>query len=90
MVSLLIVSHSEKIAQGTRELALEMAPDICIGAAGGTSGGGLGSDYSKIYASLSEIYTPDGVLVLFDLGSSYMTAELVKKAWNWMARIIYA
>lgn len=80
MVSLLIVSHSEKIAQGIKELALEMAPDINIGAAGGTKDGTLGSDYNNIYTTLSNIYTPDGVLVLFDLGSSYMTTELVKEA----------
>lgn len=79
MISLLIVSHSEKIAQGVKELALEMAPDINIGAVGGTPEGTLGSDYYRIYNTLSEIYTPEGVLVLFDLGSSYMTAQLVKE-----------
>jgi dihydroxyacetone kinase phosphotransfer subunit len=76
---MLIVSHSEKIALGVKELALEMAPDICIGAAGGTSEGTLGSDYNKIHTALSDLYTPQGVLVLFDLGSSYMTAALVKE-----------
>lgn len=80
MVSLLIVSHSEKIAQGVKELALEMAPDICIGAAGGTCESTLGSDYNSIYKALSEIYTDNGVIVLFDLGSSRMTAQLVKEA----------
>jgi len=80
MASLLIVSHSDKIAQGVKELALEMAPDINIAASGGTIEGTLGSDYNKIYTALTNIYTEDGVLVLFDLGSSYMTAELVKEA----------
>lgn len=80
MVSLLIVSHSEKIAEGVKELALEMAPDIKIAAAGGTLEGCLGSCYNKIYNALVNIYTEEGVLVLFDLGSSYMTAELVKEA----------
>jgi dihydroxyacetone kinase phosphotransfer subunit len=80
MVSLFIVSHSEKIAYGVKELALEMAPEVKIAAVGGTIEGSLGSSYNKIYKALSDIYTEDGVLVLFDLGSSYMTAELVKEA----------
>ncbi|MFL0247494.1 dihydroxyacetone kinase phosphoryl donor subunit DhaM [Candidatus Clostridium stratigraminis] len=79
MVSLFIVSHSEKIAHGVKELALEMAPEVKLASAGGTIDGKLGSSYDKIYTALSDIYTEDGVLVLFDLGSSYMTAELVKE-----------
>lgn len=73
------VNIVKKIALGVKKLALEMAPEINIGAAGGTSEGTLGSDYNKIYSTLSEIYTEDGVLVLFDLGSSYMTAQIVKE-----------
>lgn len=80
MVSLFIVSHSEKIAHGVKDLALEMTPEVKIAAAGGTIEGLLGSSYDKIYKALSDIYTEDGVLVLFDLGSSYMAAELVKEA----------
>lgn len=80
MTALLIVSHSEKVAVGVKELALEMASDISIASVGGTSDGSLGSDYDKIYTAMSSLYTPDGVLVLFDLGSSYMTAELAKEA----------
>lgn len=80
MVSLLILSHSEKLAQGVKELAQEMANGIKIAAVGGTSDGMLGSDYDKIYNSLTEIYTSEGVIVLFDIGSSYMTAELAREA----------
>lgn len=80
MVSLLIVSHSEKIAQGVKEVALEMSPNICIQGVGGTFEGTLGSDYNKIYDAMLRLYTSDGVLVLFDLGSSYMNAELAKEA----------
>jgi dihydroxyacetone kinase phosphotransfer subunit len=80
MVALLIVSHSEKIAQGVKELALEMTPDVPIEAVGGTFEGTLGSDYNKIYNVASKLYTPEGILVVFDLGSSYMTAQLVKEA----------
>lgn len=80
MVALLIVSHSEKIALGVKELALEMTPDVPIAAVGGTPEGTLGSDYNRLYSAASELYTSEGILVLFDLGSSYMTAQLVKEA----------
>lgn len=82
MVSLLLVSHSERLAKGVKELAKEMSGDVVIEAVGGTSDGRLGNDYNKIYEALDKIYTSDGVLILFDLGSSYLTAEMVKEAFE--------
>lgn len=86
MVSLLIVSHSELLAKGIKELAKEMSGDVVIEAVGGTEDGRLGNDYSKIYEALDKIYTDDGVLILFDLGSSYLTAEMVKEAFEMEGR----
>ena len=82
MVSLLIVSHSESLAKGIKELAEEMSGDVIIEAVGGTDDGRLGNDYNKIYKALDKIYTDDGVLVLFDLGSSYLTTEMVKETFE--------
>ena len=82
MVSLLIVSHSESLAKGIKELAKEMSGDVAIEAVGGTEDGRLGNDYNKIYEALDKIYTDDGVLILFDLGSSYLTAEMVKETFE--------
>ena len=82
MVSLLIVSHSEGLARGIMELAKEMSGDVVIEAVGGTNDGRLGNDYNKIYEALDKIYTDDGVLILFDLGSSYLTAEMVKETFE--------
>lgn len=82
MVSLLIVSHSESLAKGIKELAKEMSGDVEIEAVGGTEDGRLGNDYNKIYEALDKIYTDDGVLILFDLGSSYLTAEMVKETFE--------
>lgn len=86
MVSLLIVSHSELLAKGIKELAKEMSGDVVIEAVGGSEDGRLGNDYSKIYEALDKIYTDDGVLILFDLGSSYLTAEMVKEAFEMEGR----
>ena len=59
-----------------------MAKEVKIEAVGGTFDGRLGNDFNKIYTSLEYIYSDDGVLVLFDLGSSYLTAELVQESFE--------
>lgn len=82
MVSLLIVSHSESLARGVKELAQEMAADVTIEAVGGTADGRLGNDYNKVYEALDKIYSDDGVAILFDLGSSYLTAEMVVEVFE--------
>ncbi|RDU23489.1 dihydroxyacetone kinase phosphoryl donor subunit DhaM [Anaerosacchariphilus polymeriproducens] len=76
MVGLVIVSHSQKIAEGAKELASQMAADVPIAAAGGTRDGRIGTDIDKILACINEVYSEDGVLVIYDLGSAYMNAEM--------------
>ena len=76
MVGLFIVSHSSKIAEGILELVRETAPSIPAAAVGGSPDGGLGSDHDRIYTALEELYSPDGVIVLFDLGSSWMATDI--------------
>lgn len=77
MVGIVIVSHSQKLAEGVVELARMMADDIPIAAAGGLEDGSLGTSYEKIYNALEEVYSDDGVIVLVDMGSAAMTAEMV-------------
>ncbi len=43
----MIVSHSDKIADGAVELAAQMAPDVVILAAGGTDDGRIGTQPGK-------------------------------------------
>ena len=79
MVGLVIVSHSAKLAEGVAELAAQMAgPDVRIGAAGGLDepAGTLGTDAAKVVRAIEEVWSPDGVLVLMDLGSAVLSAEL--------------
>ncbi|TQJ34856.1 dihydroxyacetone kinase phosphoryl donor subunit DhaM [Arthrobacter sp. SLBN-122] len=51
-VSIVVVSHSEKIADGAVELAAQMAPDVMILAAGGTDDGRIGTSLEKVLAAL--------------------------------------
>lgn len=76
MVGIVIISHSEKVAEGVKDLAVQMAQNAPIATAGGTSDGRLGTDVNKIVDAINEVYSEDGVLLLFDLGSAYMNAEM--------------
>jgi PTS hybrid protein len=76
MVGLVIVSHSQAVALGTRELALQMAPSVPIAAAGGTADGRLGTDAVLIRQAIEEVADCDGVLVLMDLGSAVLSTEV--------------
>ena len=77
MVGLVIVSHSQKLAEGVVELARAMAKDVKIAAAGGLEDGTLGTSYQRIYDAIDEVYSEDGVAILMDMGSAVMTTEMV-------------
>jgi PTS hybrid protein len=75
-VGLVVVSHSAKVAEGVVELAGQMAPDVRIRAAGGTDDGGIGTDATLIAEAIEAVDDGDGVLVLVDLGSAVLSAQL--------------
>lgn len=76
MVGIVVVSHSARLAEGVVELAAQMAAGVPIVAAGGDDEGGMGTSLDKVNAALAEADTGDGVVVLYDLGSAQMTAEM--------------
>ena len=76
MVGVVIVSHSEGIALGAKELSAQMAKEVAIEAAGGTKDGRIGTDVQKIFDAINKVYSDDGVIVIFDLGSALMNAEM--------------
>jgi PTS hybrid protein len=76
-VSLVIVSHSARLAEGVAELAGQMAQGkVAIATAGGTADGVLGTSVENILAALQTVDSPDGILVLLDLGSAVMATEM--------------
>jgi dihydroxyacetone kinase phosphotransfer subunit len=82
-VSLVIVSHSTRLAEGVAELAGQMAQGkVAIAAAGGTSEGALGTSVDKIIAALHEVDGPDGIIILLDLGSAVMATEMAVEAFG--------
>lgn len=77
MVGIVLVSHSPKIADGILELVSQMAPDYKqIVACGGTSDGGIGTDPATIMTGISQVNDDDGVVILVDIGSAIMSAEM--------------
>ncbi|MCI5519771.1 MAG: hypothetical protein MR424_07980 [Treponema sp.] len=79
MVSLVLVSHSQKLAESVAEVALLMAGSAKIKAIGGNDDGGYGASEKKITAAVEEMYSDDGVIVIADIGSSVNTAKAVIK-----------
>ncbi|HKS45811.1 MAG TPA: dihydroxyacetone kinase phosphoryl donor subunit DhaM [Amycolatopsis sp.] len=75
-VGLVLVSHSAKLAEGLAELVAQMAPDVTLVPVGGLAEGGIGTDYDEVVAAVQRADSGDGVVLLYDLGSAQMTAEL--------------
>jgi phosphoenolpyruvate---glycerone phosphotransferase subunit DhaM len=77
MVGVVLVSHSQKLAEGLRELVAQLAGgEVPVVAAGGAPDGGLGTSAEKISAAIQSVAGPDGVIVLLDLGSAALSAEM--------------
>ena len=81
MVGLVLVSHSHEVAEGVAALARQMGgADLPIATAGGLEATGeehpVGTDAVRILAALEQVWSGDGVLVLMDLGSAVLSAEM--------------
>jgi dihydroxyacetone kinase phosphotransfer subunit len=73
-VGLVVVSHSTRIAEGTAELAGQMAgDDVRIVPAGGLEDGTIGTDAARIAAAIEAADAGAGVVVLVDLGSAVLS-----------------
>lgn len=76
MIGLVVVSHSRRLAEGVAELAGQMAPSVAIVPSGGDGDGGLGTDYVAVGEAIARANSGTGVVVLFDLGSAKMVADM--------------
>ena len=82
MVGIVIVSHSQKVAEAVVELTTMMADGAAIAAAGGLEDGTFGTSYEKIKNAIDSVYSEDGVIVLMDMGSAVMTTEMVLEEYD--------
>lgn len=82
MVGIVVVSHSEALANSIVELTRMMADGAHIAAAGGLEGGNFGTSYERISRAIERVYSPDGVIILMDMGSAVMTTEMVLEEYG--------
>lgn len=75
MINILIASHSKKLAEGLREILIQMAPNVNILVSGGDKDGNIGSNFDEINEIINE-YATDGLVIFFDLGSSMMNCQM--------------
>ncbi|MCZ0710190.1 phosphoenolpyruvate--protein phosphotransferase [Microbacterium paraoxydans] len=84
MIGIVAVSHSARLGEAALELALQMVPgggvQVRVAAGAGVDAEGapiLGTDAVAVSAAIDELAPDvDGVLVLMDLGSAVLSAEL--------------
>ncbi|MFS6528548.1 phosphoenolpyruvate--protein phosphotransferase [Microbacterium aurugineum] len=84
MIGIVAVSHSARLGEAALELALQMvqgpAVRVRVAAGAGVDGDGvpvLGTDAVAVAAAIDELAADcEGVLVLMDLGSAVLSAEL--------------
>ena len=79
MVGIVIVSHSKQLALGVKQLAEQMAQGkvtIAVAAGINDAQNPIGTDTMQVYEAIESVYSETGVLVLMDLGSALMSAEM--------------
>jgi dihydroxyacetone kinase phosphotransfer subunit len=76
MTGVIIVSHSEKLAEGLRDIVMEMNDgSVAIIAAGGADGGRIGTNTFRIKAAIEKLAERDHILIFVDLGSAILCSE---------------
>ncbi len=81
MVGLVLISHSQKLATALAELiSATVSSDLPIIAVGGVGPNheDLGTDATQIMEAIQRVFSPDGVLVLMDIGSAVLSAETAR------------
>jgi phosphocarrier protein FPr len=79
MVGLVIVSHSRALAEALSGLLRQVTPNsisVAIAAGIGDDRHEFGTDAVEIMEAIQSVYSEDGVLVLMDLGSAVLSAEM--------------
>lgn len=78
-MGLVLVSHSEALVDGLRDMVAQVAgDDVPVATAGGTDDGRLGTSAPRIAAAIRSALGAgvDDVLVMLDLGSAALSLEL--------------
>jgi len=75
LIGIVIVTHSQKLAEGIKELVEQMVHGkVPIACAGGVADV-IGTDATLIKKAINEVYSDDGVLILVDFGSAVISSR---------------
>ncbi|WP_233880749.1 dihydroxyacetone kinase phosphoryl donor subunit DhaM [Virgibacillus halodenitrificans] len=75
-VGIVLISHSPKVVEGTKEIIRQVNQDVAIELAGGTDDNEIGTSIDKIREAINHADKGSGVLLLYDIGSAKMNAEI--------------
>jgi dihydroxyacetone kinase phosphotransfer subunit len=77
-VGLVVVSHSRALGEAAAELGREVLQggQARVEVAAGLDDGSLGTDATAVFTAIEQADQGDGVVVLMDLGSAVLSAEL--------------
>lgn len=75
-VSVVLLSHSKEIVSGLEKLLRQVQAEVPLAIAGGTEEGEIGTDVFQIKKAIEGVYSEKGVVILFDLGSALINAEM--------------
>lgn len=75
-VGIVLISHSPKIVEGIKDIITQVNDNVSIELAGGTDDGEIGTSIEKIQTAIERAYSDKGVLLVYDLGSAKMNAEM--------------
>lgn len=81
-VGIVIISHSEQVAEGIREIIRQVVEEVPVEIAGGTDDGDIGTSLDKIMNAIERADQNSGVLLFYDLGSAKMNAEIAMEMSN--------
>ncbi len=79
MVGIVVVSHSRRLAEGVAELATQMTQgkaNIAIAAGVDDPENPIGTDTIAVMEAIERVHDEKGVIVLMDLGSALLSAEM--------------
>src|SRR4051794_16020362 len=79
MVGIVLVAHSRPLAQAVKALVHSMTGaelPLAVAAGAGGNHAELGTDATEILEAIQSVMSDDGVLVMMDLGSAILSAEM--------------
>ncbi|MGJ5712688.1 dihydroxyacetone kinase phosphoryl donor subunit DhaM [Staphylococcus auricularis] len=87
MTSIVLVSHSEQVAQGTKAILQQMVSNVEVACQGGHQGE-IGTSYEAIQRMIDGL--TDDAICFYDIGSAGMNLDMALELYQGSQRIVKA